>query len=103
VKTAWQNVRQKANLPQVLIHDLRRTAVRNMIRAGISEKMAMLIRGHKTRSMFDRYHIIDKRDIVQAGYKLERYLESLDPVGTKIGTEETRDAPLSSKQVQQFQ
>jgi integrase len=100
VKSAWQTARRKANLPQVLIHVLRRTAVRNMIRAGISEKMAMLISGHKTRSMFDRYHIIDERDIVQAGYKLERYLESLDAVGTKVGTEETLEVPLSSKQVQ---
>lgn len=100
VKTAWQSARQKANLPQVLIHDLRRTAVRNMIRAGISEKIAMLISGHKTRSMFDRYHIIDERDIVQAAYKLERYLESLESVGTKVGTEETVGIPLPSKQVQ---
>lgn len=96
VKSAWQTARQKANLPEVLIHDLRRTAVRNMIRAGISDKMAMLISGHKTRSMFDRYHIIDERDIVQAGYKMERYLESLNPVGT----EETAGTPLTSKQVQ---
>jgi hypothetical protein len=70
-----------------------------MIRAGISDKMAMLISGHKTRSMFDRYHIIDERDIVQAGYKMERYLESLNPVGT----EERKGTSLTSKQTQSFQ
>jgi len=82
VKTAWQTARRKASLPNALIHDLRRTAVRNMIRAGIPEKMAMLISGHRTRSMFDRCNIIDERDIVQAGQKLEHYLGSLAKEGT---------------------
>ncbi len=73
-------------MPDALVHDLRRTAVRNMIRAGIPEKMAMLISGHQTRSMFDRYNIIDERDIVLAGHKLEHYLSSLREEGTKEGT-----------------
>ena len=47
--------------------------MRNMLAAGLSEKMAMMISGHKTRSMIDRYQIIDERDIELAGEKMAAY------------------------------
>jgi integrase len=62
----------------LIFHDLRRTAARNLRRAGISEGVIMSIGGWKTRSVFERYAIVSRTDIADAMRKLQQSEKALD-------------------------
>jgi integrase len=69
-RAAWSKMCQAAKV-DIDVHDFRRSAVRNLVRSGVSEKVAMRISGHVTRSVFDRYDIGSEDDLVDAAKKLE--------------------------------
>jgi integrase len=70
LKKPWTRACVQAGLEGTLRHDLRRSAVRLMINAGVSERVCMRITGHRSRSIFDRYHIVSPGDLREATRKL---------------------------------
>jgi hypothetical protein len=85
-RTAWGNMCSAAGV-SVLLLDFRRTALRNMIRAGVSRDVARKISGHATDSIFSRYNIADKNDLSDAAAKIEAR-----KIGRKLDTERCETA-----------
>ncbi len=77
---AWDAACKTAGVPGLIFHDLRRSAVRRMERAGVPRSVAMRITGHRTESVYRRYAIVSEADLMEATRKLS-------VMGTGTGTE----------------
>jgi integrase len=91
---AWEKVCESAKVPELLFHDLRRTAARNLRRAGVAEGVIMQIGGWKTRSVFERYAIVAQSDIDDAMTKLRAAQENDK---AKIAAMEKSSMPANSE------
>jgi integrase len=90
----WAKACETAGVPGLLFHDLRRTAARNLRKAGVAEGVIMKIGGWRTRSVFERYAIVSQADIIEALGRLE--LRD----GHNLGHSETEeDAPTETPTV----
>ncbi len=91
----WSEACTAAGLPGLHFHDLRRSAVRAMERAGIPRHVAMGISGHRTEAVYRRYDIVSSRDLQEAGRQLQTYLESKwNPKTAAPGTEPESDSGI---------
>ncbi len=78
IRKCWETACERAGFPGLLFHDLRRSAARNLVRAGISTKLAKDYLGHQTYSIFDRYAIEDSELLEEQAAKLQRLYDQMD-------------------------
>lgn len=86
IQKAWEKARADAGQPHRLVHDFRRTAVRNLERAGIPRSAAMKMVGHKTEAMYRRYAIVEESVLVDAGQKLAALHETQRAAVVKVSS-----------------
>jgi integrase len=99
---AWKVACLAAGCPGRIPHDFRRTAIRNMVRRGVPERVAMQMSGHLTRSVFERYNIVSPGDLHEATAKLEGQAPTgvITLTATPTATPSDQSLPSSSNTTQ---
>jgi integrase len=85
-------------IPTKIFHDFRRTAIRDMVRSGVSERVAMVISGHKSRNVFEHYNIVNDQDLREATRKKQAYHEKQNIMAGDIGSRHGDVIPFRQSQ-----
>ena len=75
---AWHTACRAAGMPGRIPHDMCRSSARNMIRRGVAQKTAQQLMGRKTAAIFDRYHIIDTKDLHEGSDRLNGLVDTTE-------------------------
>lgn len=93
---SWHTACENTGLQGKVLHDFRRSCVRNLVRAGVPEKICMRVTGHKTRSVFDRYDIIQTSDLEMAAELQAAYLKRVEAKGKGKNKSDTKSDTVTS-------